>query len=216
MDVNKFTQKSQEALANAQNTAVRFGHAEMDVEHLLLALIEQPDGLVPRLIAKMDVPFPSFAAEVVKELERRPKVSGPGAEPGKILVSQRLGRVLVKAKEEAARLKDDYVSVEHLLFAMIEEGKSSPAAKILAQFKITKERLLQALTSIRGNQRVTSDNPETAYEALEKYGIDLVAQAQLGKLDPVIGRDAEIRRVVRILSKKDQEQPGTHRRTGSG
>ena len=200
MDVNKFTQKSQEALANAQNTAVRFGHAEMDVEHLLMALIEQADGLVPRLIVKMDVPLPSFAAEVVKELERRPKVSGPGAEPGKILVSQRLGRVLVKAKEEAARLKDEYVSVEHLLFAMIEEGKSSPAAKILAQFKITKERLLQALTSIRGNQRVTSDNPETAYEALEKYGIDLVAQAQLGKLDPVIGRDAEIRRVVRILS----------------
>ena len=207
MDVNKFTQKSQEALTNAQNTAVRFGHAEMDVEHLLLALIEQADGLVPRLIAKMDVLLPSFAAEVIKELERRPKVSGPGAEPGKILVSQRLGRVLVKAKEEAARLKDEYVSVEHLLFAMIEEGKSSPAAKILAQFKITKERLLQALTSIRGNQRVTSDNPETAYEALEKYGIDLVAQAQLGKLDPVIGRDAEIRRVVRILSRKTKNNP---------
>jgi ATP-dependent Clp protease ATP-binding subunit ClpB len=114
MDVNKFTQKSQEALTNAQNTAVRFGHAEMDVEHLLLALIEQADGLVPRLIAKMDVLLPSFAAEVIKELERRPKVSGPGAEPGKILVSQRLGKVLVKAKEEAARLKDEYVSVEHL------------------------------------------------------------------------------------------------------
>ena len=207
MDVNKFTQKSQEALASAQNTAVRFGHAEMDVEHLLLALLEQPDGLVPRLIAKMDVPLPSFSAEAVKELERRPKVSGPGAEPGKILVSQRLGRVLVKAKEEAARLKDEYVSVEHLLFAMLEEGKSSPAAKIMGQFKITKERLLQALTSIRGNQRVTSDNPETAYEALEKYGIDLVAQAQLGKLDPVIGRDAEIRRVVRILSRKTKNNP---------
>jgi ATP-dependent Clp protease ATP-binding subunit ClpB len=207
MDVNKFTQKSQEAISGAQDTAVRFGHAEMDVEHLLLALIEQQDGLIPRLFAKMDVPLPSFAAELVKELERRPKVSGPGAEPGKILVSQRLGRVLVKAKDEAARLKDEYVSVEHLLFAMIDEGKSSPAAKILSQFKITKERLLQALTSIRGNQRVTSDNPETAYEALEKYGIDLVAQAQLGKLDPVIGRDAEIRRVVRILSRKTKNNP---------
>ncbi len=207
MDVNKFTQKSQESLAGAQNTALRFGHVEMDVEHLLLALIEQQDGLVPRLFAKMDVPLPSFAAELVKELERRPKVSGPGAEPGKILVSQRLGRVLVKAKDEAARLKDEYVSVEHLLFAMIDEGKPSPAAKILGQFKITKERLLQALTSIRGNQRVTSDNPETAYEALEKYGIDLVAQAQLGKLDPVIGRDAEIRRVVRILSRKTKNNP---------
>ncbi len=207
MDVNKFTQKSQEALTNAQNTATRFGHAELDVEHVLLALIEQQDGLVPRLMAKMDVPLPSFSAEVVKELERRPKVSGPGAEPGKILVSQRLGRVLVKAKEEAARLKDEYVSVEHLLFAMLEEGKSSPAARILGQFKVTRERLLQALTSIRGNQRVTSDNPETAYEALEKYGIDLVAQAQSGKLDPVIGRDDEIRRVVRILSRKTKNNP---------
>ncbi|MCU0575212.1 MAG: ATP-dependent chaperone ClpB [Desulfobacterota bacterium] len=207
MDVNKFTQKSQEAINNAQNTAVRFGHPEIDVEHLLLALMEQADGLVPRLFAKMDVPLPSFAAEIVKELERRPRVSGPGAEPGKVMVTQRLSKVLVKAKDEAARLKDEYVSVEHLLFAMIDEGKSAPAAKILAQFKVTKERLLQALTAIRGNQRVTSDNPETAYEALEKYGIDLVAQAQLGKLDPVIGRDEEIRRVVRILSRKTKNNP---------
>ncbi len=207
MDVNKFTQKSQEALQGAQNNAVQLGHTEMDVEHLLLALIEQADGLISRLFAKMDVPLPSFSAEVVKELERRPRVSGPGAEPGKVFVTQRLSRVLVKAKEEAARLKDEYVSVEHLLFAMIDEGKSSPAHKILSQFNITKERLLQALTSIRGNQRVTSDNPETAYEALEKYGIDLVAQAQLGKLDPVIGRDAEIRRVIRILSRKTKNNP---------
>jgi len=207
MDVNKFTQKSQEAITNAQNTAVRFGHPEIDVEHLLLALMEQADGLVPRLFAKMDVPLPSFAAEVVKELERKPRVSGPGAEPGKVMVTQRLSKVLVKAKDEAARLKDEYVSVEHLLFAMIDEGKSAPAAKILSRFNITKERLLQALTAIRGNQRVTSDNPETAYEALEKYGIDLVAQAQLGKLDPVIGRDDEIRRVVRILSRKTKNNP---------
>jgi len=207
MDVNKFTQKSQEALQSAQNNAVRLGHQEMDVEHLLLALVEQEDGLIPRIFAKMDVPVESFAAEVVKELEHRPKVSGPGAEAGKIYVTQRLNRVLVKAKEEAARLKDEYVSVEHLLFAMLDEGKSSPAVKILGRFNITKERILQALTSIRGNQRVTSDNPETAYEALEKYGIDLVAQAQIGKLDPVIGRDMEIRRVIRILSRKTKNNP---------
>jgi ATP-dependent Clp protease ATP-binding subunit ClpB len=207
MDVNKFTQKSQEAISSAQNTAVRFGHPEIDVEHLLLALVEQPDGLVPRLFEKMDVPLASFSAELVKEMERRPKVSGPGVEPGKVLITPRLSRVLVAAKDEAARLKDEYVSVEHLLFAMIEEGKSSAAARILARFNITRERILQALTSIRGNQRVTSDNPETAYEALQKYGIDLVAQAQQGKLDPVIGRDEEIRRVIRILSRKTKNNP---------
>ncbi len=207
MDVNKFTQKSQEALQSAQNNAVRLGHQEMDVEHLLLALVEQEDGLIPRIFAKMDVPAESFAAEVGKELEQRPKVSGPGTEAGKIYVTQRLNRVLVKAKEAAARLKDEYVSAEHLLFAMLDEGKSSPAVKILGRFNITKERILQALTSIRGNQRVTSDNPETAYEALEKYGIDLVAQAQMGKLDPVIGRDMEIRRVIRILSRKTKNNP---------
>ncbi|MEN6446294.1 MAG: ATP-dependent chaperone ClpB [Syntrophaceae bacterium] len=207
MDVNKFTQKSQEALQDAQNIAIRYGHPEMDVEHLLLALLEQPEGLVPRLFAKMDVPLTSFSADLIKELERRPRVSGPGAEPGKILVTQRLSRVMVKAKEEAARLKDEYVSVEHLLFAMIEEGKSQASGRILSEFNVSKERLLQALTSIRGNQRVTSDNPETAYEALEKYGIDLVAQAQQGKLDPVIGRDDEIRRVIRILSRKTKNNP---------
>ncbi|HPS94449.1 MAG TPA: ATP-dependent chaperone ClpB, partial [Deltaproteobacteria bacterium] len=207
MDVNKFTQKSQEALQDAQNIAIRYGHPEMDVEHLLLALLEQPEGLVPRLFAKMDVPLTSFSAGLIKELERRPRVSGPGAEPGKVLVTQRLSRVMVKAKEEAARLKDEYVSVEHLLFAMIEEGKSQASGRILSEFNVSKERLLQALTSIRGNQRVTSDNPETAYEALEKYGIDLVAQAQQGKLDPVIGRDDEIRRVIRILSRKTKNNP---------
>ena len=207
MDINKFTQKSQEALQNAQNYAVRFGHVEIDVEHMLLALVDQTDGLVPRLFAKMDVPLASFTAEVHKELERRPKVSGPGAEAGKVYVTQRFNKILVKAKEEAARLKDEYVSVEHLLFAMIDEGKSTPVGRILSQFNITKERVLSALTAIRGNQRVTSDNPETAYEALEKYGVDLVAQAQLGKLDPVIGRDAEIRRVIRILSRKTKNNP---------
>ena len=207
MDASKLTQKSQEALSGAQTTAVRYGHVEIDVEHLLLALIDQEDGLVPRLFAKMDVPLGSIAAEVTRELERRPKVSGPGAEAGKVYVTQRLNKILVRAQDEAQRLKDEYVSVEHLLFAMIDEGKNQPAGRILSQFNVTKERLLQALTAIRGNQRVTSDNPENAYEALEKYGIDLVAQAQLGKLDPVIGRDAEIRRVIRILSRKTKNNP---------
>ncbi|MGC9323562.1 MAG: ATP-dependent chaperone ClpB [Desulfomonilia bacterium] len=207
MDVNKFTQKSQEAIQTAQNIAVRYGHTELDVEHVLLSLVEQTDGLIPRLFTKMDVPIDSFTGGVQKEIERRPKISGPGAEPGKVYVTQRFNKILVKAKDEAIRLKDEYVSVEHLLFAMIDEGKSTPAGKILAQFNVTKDRVLSALTSIRGNQRVTSDNPETAYEALEKYGIDLVAQANLGKLDPVIGRDAEIRRVIRILSRKTKNNP---------
>ena len=207
MDVNKLTQKTQEAIQNAQNIAVRFGQVELDVEHVLLALLEQDDGLIPRILARMDVPLDPVIAEVHKELDRRPKVSGPGAEAGKVYVTQRFNRMLVKAKEEAARLKDEYVSVEHLLFAMMEEGGKTPSGKILAQFNITKERVLQALTAIRGNQRVTSDNPEAAYEALEKYGVDLVAQARLGKLDPVIGRDAEIRRTIRILSRKTKNNP---------
>ncbi len=207
MDVNKFTQKSQEAIQNAQNIAVRYGHVELDVEDLLLALLEQDDGLIPRVFARMDVPVGPVLSEVERELERRPKVSGPGAEAGKVYVTQRFNKLLLRAKEETARLKDEYVSVEHLLFAMMDEGKSTPAGRILSQFNVSRERVLAALTAIRGNQRVTSDNPESAYEALEKYGIDLVAQAQLGKLDPVIGRDAEIRRTIRILSRKTKNNP---------
>jgi ATP-dependent Clp protease ATP-binding subunit ClpB len=207
MDVNKLTQKTQEAIQDAQNIAVRFGQVELDVEHVLMALLEQTEGLVPRIFARMDIPVAPVVAEVNRELDRRPKVSGPGAEAGKVYVTQRFNKMLVKAKEEASRLKDEYVSVEHLLFAMMDEGGKTPAGKILSGFNVTRERVLQALTAIRGNQRVTSDNPEAAYEALEKYGIDLVAQARLGKLDPVIGRDAEIRRTIRILSRKTKNNP---------
>ena len=207
MDANKLTQKSQEALSDAQTKAVRYGHVEIDVEHLLLVLLEQEGGLIPRLFVKMDVPVESLKAEVEKELQRRPHVSGPGSEAGKVFITQRLNKLLVKAEDEAKRLKDEYVSVEHLLLTMVEEGSRHPAGRILAQFNITKERVLSALTAIRGNQRVTSANPEAAYEALEKYGVDLVKLSSLGKLDPVIGRDAEIRRVVRILSRKTKNNP---------
>jgi len=207
MDANRLTQKSQEALSEAQTKAVRFGHVEIDVEHLLAALLEQEEGLIPRLFTKMDVPLEPFKAEVEKELGKRARVSGPGAEAGKVYITQRLNKLLVKAEDEAKRLKDEYVSVEHLLLAMVDEGKGHPAGRILAQFNVNKERILSALTAVRGNQRVTSANPETAYEALEKYGIDLVKQASLGKLDPVIGRDEEIRRVVRILSRKTKNNP---------
>lgn len=207
MDINRLTQKSQEALQEAQARAIQYGHVEIDGEHLLLALVEQEDGLIPRLLTKMDVPVESFRQALVKELQRRPKVSGPGVEPGKVYVTQRLNKLLIKAEQEAKRLKDEYVSVEHLALALLEEGESSPASRIFTQFKITRERFLQALTDVRGNQRVTSATPESAYEALKKYGQDLVEQARLGKLDPVIGRDAEIRRVIRILSRKTKNNP---------
>jgi ATP-dependent Clp protease ATP-binding subunit ClpB len=207
MDINKLTQKSQEALQSAQTKALRYGHQEVDGEHLLLALLEQPEGLVPRLLARMEAPTEALKAEVERELSRRPKVSGPGAEAGKIYLTQRLQQIFLRAEDEAKRLKDEYVSVEHLLLAMIEEGSSSPVGKILASFKITRDAFLAVLTAVRGNQRVTSSMPEVAYEALEKYGVDLVAEARRNKLDPVIGRDAEIRRVIRILSRKTKNNP---------
>jgi len=207
MDINKLTQKSQEALQSAQTKALRYGHQEVDGEHLLLALLEQPEGLVPRLLARMEAPTEALKAEVERELSRRPKVSGPGAEAGKIYLTQRLQQIFLRAEDEAKRLKDEYVSVEHLLLAMIEEGSSSPVGKVLASFNITRNAFLAVLTAVRGNQRVTSAMPEVAYEALEKYGVDLVAEARRNKLDPVIGRDAEIRRVVRIMSRKTKNNP---------
>ncbi len=207
MDLNKFTIKSQEALQAAQTKAVKYGHVEVDGEHLLLALLEQPEGLVSRILKRMEVPVEELREEVVRELERKPRVSGPGAEPGKVYITQRLNKLLVKAQEEAARLKDEYVSVEHLLLAFVEEGQSTPAGRILEKYQVTRDALLQALTAVRGHQRVTSASPESTYEALQKYGRDLVQEARSGKLDPVIGRDSEIRRVIRILSRKTKNNP---------
>ncbi len=207
MDPNKMTQKSQEAMHDAQTKALRFGHQEVDGEHLLLALLEQPEGLVPRLFNRMDVAVENLKAEVAAELQRRPSVSGPGTEAGKIYVTQRLNRVLMKAEEEAKRLKDEYVSVEHLTLALIDEGTTSEAGRIFQSFNITRDHFLRALTEVRGHQRVTSATPESTYEALERYGRDLVREARKGRLDPVIGRDGEIRRVIRILSRKTKNNP---------
>ncbi len=206
MDMNKMTQKSQEAVQAAQAAAVRLGHQEVDGDHLLLALLDQPEGLIPRLLQKIDVAPETVRAEVQRELEKRPRVSGGGTEAGKVYITQRLQQALVRAEDEAKRLKDEYVSVEHLLLALLHD-RSTSAAKTLLSYHVTPEKVLQALTSVRGNQRVTSANPEVAYEALEKYGQDLVAAARRGKLDPVIGRDAEIRRVIRILSRKTKNNP---------
>ncbi len=207
MDFNKLTQKSQEAFAEAQNKAVTHGHVEVDGEHLLWALLSQEDGLVPRLLQRMDLHPDVLKRAVEEELSRRPHVSGPGAEPGKIYVSQRLNRVLVAAEQEAKRLKDEYVSVEHLLMALLAEGDKTPSGKLLKQAGIDKEKFLKTLIDVRGNQRVTSNNPEASYEALEKYGRDLVKMARQDKLDPVIGRDEEVRRVIRVLSRKTKNNP---------
>ena len=207
MDMSKLTQKSQEALQQAQSEAVRRGHTETDGEHLLLALVDQPDGLVSRLLEQAGADVEGLRAAVDSDLARRPRVSGPGAAPGQVFLTQRLAGVLDIAQREADRLKDSYVSVEHLLLALADEGSRTAAGGRLAEFGVTRESFLSALTKIRGNQRITSATPEGTYEALEKYGVDLVADARAGKLDPVIGRDAEIRRVIQILSRKSKNNP---------
>ncbi|MBI3312634.1 MAG: ATP-dependent chaperone ClpB [Candidatus Omnitrophica bacterium] len=207
MDLNKFTLKSQEAIANAQTKAVEFGHLEVDGEHLLFSLLEQTDGLFGRLLQKMDIPLEAFHLRLNQELNKLPKVSGSGMEPGKIYVTKRLNHLLAKAQEETKRMKDEYVSVEHIILAFLDEGIKTPAGKIFREFNLTKDKFLSALTSVRGNQRVTSADPEASYEALQKYGRELVGEAQKGKLDPVIGRDHEIRRVIRILSRKTKNNP---------
>jgi ATP-dependent Clp protease ATP-binding subunit ClpB len=205
--MNKLTQKSQEALHDAQTKALRFGHTEVDGEHLLLALLDQPEGLVPRLLEQAGADPDRLRTALEAELERRPRVTGPGASPGQVYVTQRLARLLDTAEQEAKRLKDEYVSVEHLIIAMLEEGTETSAGRLLRDQGLTRDTFLTALTKIRGSQRVTSAMPEVAYEALEKYGRDLVADASTGKLDPVIGRDAEIRRVIQILSRKTKNNP---------
>jgi|CXWL01.1.fsa_nt_gi ATP-dependent Clp protease ATP-binding subunit ClpB len=207
MDLNKLTQKSQEAITSAHSLAVRLGHQEVDTRHLLLALLEQPEGLVPRLIQRLDKTVTPLVDATRAELERRPKVSGGGVEPGKVYITQTLQQALVAAEDEAKRLKDEYVSVEHLMLTLISERTGGGAAKLLAQQGIARDAFLAALAAVRGNQRVTSADPEATYEALAKYGIDLVAEARRGKLDPVIGRDTEIRRVIRILSRKTKNNP---------
>ncbi|MCX6993764.1 MAG: ATP-dependent chaperone ClpB [Kiritimatiellaeota bacterium] len=207
MDLNQTTQKVQEAVQAAQALALRYGHQEVDGEHLLAALLDQADGLAPRLLERLGVAVPALKARIEQELDKRPRVSGGGTEEGKVYITQRLNRLMLKAADEAKRLKDDYVSVEHLLLALIDEDNNAPAGRILKEMGVTHARFLEALTAVRGNQRVTSANPEGTYEALQKYGMDLVALARQGKLDPVIGRDQEIRSVIRILSRKTKNNP---------
>ena len=207
IDANRLTQRSQAALNEAQAIATRLGHTEADADHLLAALLEQEDGLVPRLLERAGVNLQMLGTEVQRILAKRPKVSGPGVRPGQVYVTQRLSRLLDAADREAKRLNDEYVSVEHLALALIEEGTQTDTGRLLHEHGVTRDRFLQALTQVRGNQRVTSADPEGTYKALEKYGRDLVEEARAGKLDPVIGRDSEIRRVIQILSRKTKNNP---------
>ncbi|WP_462327888.1 Clp protease N-terminal domain-containing protein, partial [Desulfobaculum sp.] len=207
MDMNKFTQKSQTALNEAQDKAVSLGHQQVDAEHLLLALVEQKDGLVGRLIEKAGYDPSAYAKAVRAELKKLPKVSGPGSGPGQIYVTQRLNETLVKAQELAGRMKDEYVSVEHIFLVLADESASTGAGRVNRDFGLNRDKILAVLTDVRGSQRVTSANPEETYEALKKYGRDLVEAAKQGKLDPVIGRDEEIRRCIRILSRRTKNNP---------
>ncbi len=207
MDISKFTIKSQEALQSAQAIAIKYSHQEVDGEHLFLALLEQENGLVPRIIEKIGAPVAQIKERIIQELEKKPRVTGAGTEAGKIYITQRLNKLLLNAQEQAKNLKDEYISVEHLLLAFAEEGNTTPTGRILQEFGITKDAILNVLTEVRGHQRVTSPEPEATYEALKKYGRDLVEEARSGKLDPVIGRDSEIRRVIRILSRKTKNNP---------
>ncbi|MEL7641249.1 MAG: ATP-dependent chaperone ClpB [Solidesulfovibrio sp.] len=207
MDLNKFTQKSQQAISEAQAVAVRMGQQQIDAEHLLYALLTQEQGLVPRILDKAGYNTEAYLAELERALGRLPKVSGPGSQPGQVYVTPRLNEVLVKAQDLAKHLKDEYVSVEHLFLAFCDEPPSTIAGQVNKALGIDKNRILTALTEIRGGQRVTSADPEGTYEALTKYGRDLVDAARKGKIDPVIGRDEEIRRVIRILSRRTKNNP---------
>ncbi len=206
MDFNKLTRKSQEAIAEAQNIAAGYNHQQVDVEHVLLALLRDMEGLIPRLLKRMEVEPTTLEKQVEAEVAKMPRVTGGGAEPGKVYVTNRLNRLLADAEERAKRLKDEYVSVEHLFLAMLGETNTN-LGRILGRLNVTEDKFLKTLTEVRGSQRVQSADPEATYEALEKYGRDLVAAAREGKLDPVIGRDEEVRRVVRILSRKTKNNP---------
>lgn len=201
MNINKFTQKSIQAINDCEKLAYEYGNQEIDQEHFLYSLLTVEDSLIFKLIEKMDIQKDSFLQQTQKLLEKKPKVSG-----GKLYISNALNKVLVQAEDEAKRMQDEYVSVEHLFLSLIQHPNKE-IKELFRAYGITRERFLQALSTVRGNQKVTSDNPEATYDTLEKYGYDLVERAKAQKLDPVIGRDSEIRNVVRILSRKTKNNP---------
>ena len=205
MTLQNFTQKSQEAIQDAQNLAIRNNHQQLEQIHLLAALLEQDGGLIPQLLKKMDVTVESLSAAAMAEVRKLPGVTG-AREADKIYISNGLNQTLVAAQDIAQRMKDDFVSVEHLFLALLDTAEGS-VRNLLRTYNITSDAAMKALQAIRGNQRVTTDNPEGTYEALTKYGTDLVKRAREQKMDPVIGRDEEIRNVIRILSRKSKNNP---------
>ena len=206
MDLNTFTQMSRQAVTDAQAIARRLNHHEVDTWHLLSALLAQESGLVPGLVDKLGLTASALALAVDRELERIPKVTG-SVDSSKVYVTQAVNDVFTRAEAEAKSLKDEFISVEHLFLGLLEVAKPEALKKLFKSFTLERAKVLKVLQEIRGNQRVTTDNPEATYAALEKYGIDLVAQARKGKMDPVIGRDEEIRRTIRILSRKTKNNP---------
>ena len=206
MNTNQYTQKTLEALQAAQQLAVEYQHNALEPEHLLHALASQEQGLIPQLLQKLNVDPGSFAAAVAEKLSALPRVSGSGRDPDKVYISQATDKVLNAAAREAKAMKDEYVSVEHVFLGLLDE-QTQNTADLFRAFNIRKDAFLQQLTAVRGNQRVTNDNPEDTYNALQKYGQDLVDLARKQKLDPVIGRDQEIRNVIRILSRKTKNNP---------
>jgi ATP-dependent Clp protease ATP-binding subunit ClpB len=204
MDLNRFTQKAQEAIQGSSTIAARYRNQQIDCEHMLLALLEQSGGLVTTLLQNMEVPVDRVKQKVEAQLANLPQVSGPGGD--QVYMTQTMRRVLDAASQEAGKMKDEYVSVEHLLLAMVEE-KDSQCGKILASEGVTRARILEAIKQVRGNRRITSENPEDTMEPLKKYGIDFTELAAQGKLDPVIGRDQEIRHSVEILSRRRKNNP---------
>ena len=201
MDFEKFTEKAQSAIVDCQNYAIAEGHQQLDGEHLHLALVKQDQGLIGRLLEYMDIPKAEILSELEKILSKLPKVQG-----GQLYASQRFNKLLMDAEKIAGDFKDEFVSVEHLYLALLDE-KNTPSAEIFRRYGITKDRFLQELSKVRGHQRITNSNPEDSYEALTKYGRDLVEDARAGKLDPVIGRDAEIRHTIQLLSRRTKNNP---------
>ena len=206
MNAEKLTQKSAEAIRAAQTIAQEYGNPQIEQAHLLWALLQDAEGLIPQLLAGMGITVPSFQAAVKDLVERQPRVSSSGHEPGRIYISADTEKALNRAEKIAGEMKDEYTSVEHLFLGLLDTA-GRDLGRVFTDYQITKEKALQALTSVRGNQRVTSDNPEETYDALKKYGTDLVERARQNKLDPVIGRDDEIRNVIRILSRKSKNNP---------
>jgi ATP-dependent Clp protease ATP-binding subunit ClpB len=205
MDINRFTEKLQESIRAAQTKAGRYSHQQLDVEHLLLSLLEQEGGLAVSVLTRAGVDVDAVKSSLEQELDRLPKVSVPAGPTDQIYVTTRLNRLLGGAEDEAKKLKDEYISIEHVLLTALDD--SGAAGRILKRSGLTHDRLMQALREVRGSQRVTSQNPEATYEALERYGRDLIRLAAQGKLDPVIGRDEEIRRVIQVLSRRTKNNP---------